>query len=76
MRPVVATLALLCCTSIYAAVPAPADTPYPGTLKLHVDATDLDHRVFRVHEEIPAAPGATEPLAETSKRWSRECRLS
>ena len=38
--------------------PPPADTPYAGTLKLHVDATDLDHRVFRVHEEIPAQPGA------------------
>ena len=39
-------------------IPPPADTPYAGTLKLHVDATDLDHRVFRVHEEIPAQPGA------------------
>ncbi|MBS0582337.1 MAG: M61 family metallopeptidase [Proteobacteria bacterium] len=51
-------LALVLSGTAHAAVPAPADTPYAGTLKLHVDATDLDHRVFRVREEIPAAPGA------------------
>ena len=39
-------------------VPAPKDVPYPGVIQLHVDATDLDHRVFRVRESIPvAAPG-------------------
>jgi predicted metalloprotease with PDZ domain len=38
--------------------PAPADLEYPGTLKLAVDATDLDHRIFRVHEEIPVSGGA------------------
>src|SRR5690348_1469335 len=38
--------------------PAPADVDYPGTLKLAVDATDIDHRVFRVREEIPVAAGA------------------
>ena len=33
-----------------------ADTPYPGgELKLHVDATDIAHRIFKVHEEIPVA---------------------
>lgn len=48
----------LSCTAYAAELPPPSDTPYPGTLKLHVDATDLDHRVFRVHEEIPAKPGA------------------
>lgn len=41
-------------------VPAPKDVPYPGVIQLHVDATDLDHRVFRVRESIPvAAPGRT-----------------
>ena len=48
----------LSCTAYAAELPPPSDTPYPGTLKLHVDATDLDHRVFRVREEIPAKPGA------------------
>jgi len=45
-------------TAHAADIPPPADTPYAGTLKLHVDATDLDHRIFRAHEEIPAKPGA------------------
>ncbi|MEO7432707.1 MAG: peptidase M61 [Dokdonella sp.] len=39
------------------AIPAVADVAYPGTLKLSVDATDLDHRIFRVHEEIPVSAG-------------------
>ena len=39
-------------------VPAPVDTPYPGTLKLSVDATDTVRAIFRVHETVPvAAPG-------------------
>ncbi len=36
----------------------PADTPYPGTIALHVDATDLTQGIFRVHEVIPVQPGA------------------
>lgn len=37
-------------------LPSIADTPYPGgELKLHVDATDIAHRIFKVHEEIPVA---------------------
>jgi hypothetical protein len=34
-------------------VPAPQDVPYQGTLKISVDATDLAHRIFRVHEVVP-----------------------
>ncbi len=41
----------------HADVAAPADVAYPGTLTLHVDATDLDRRIFRVHEEIPVVAG-------------------
>ncbi len=33
----------------------PQDTAYPGLLKVHVDASDLDHHIFRVHETIPVA---------------------
>ncbi|WP_425493744.1 M61 family metallopeptidase [Dyella silvatica] len=39
-------------------VPAPQDVPFEGTLKIHVDATDIARRVFRVHEVIPAQAGA------------------
>lgn len=38
-------------------VPPPADVAYPGTIRLQVDATDIQRRIFRVHEEIPVAPG-------------------
>ena len=33
------------------------DIPFPGTLQLSVDATDLDRRIFRVHETIPVQGG-------------------
>ncbi|MBO9713072.1 peptidase M61 [Sphingomonas sp.] len=36
-------------------IPSPRDTAYPGTMKLDVDATDLDHGIFRVKQEIPVA---------------------
>ena len=39
-------------------VPPPQDTPYTGTLKLHVDANDTAQGIFRVHETIPVKPGA------------------
>ncbi len=38
-------------------IPAPQDTPYPGTIKLDVDATDIDHRIFRIKETIPVKAG-------------------
>ena len=38
-----------------APIPAPRDEAYPGTIKLAVDATDIDHRIYKVHEEIPVA---------------------
>ena len=42
-----------------APIEAPQDKPYPGTLKLSVDATDLDRRIFRVRETVPVAgPGS------------------
>jgi predicted metalloprotease with PDZ domain len=39
-------------------VAAPRDVPYPGTIRLAVDATDVQRRIFRVRETIPVAgPG-------------------
>ena len=41
-----------------APTPMPRDVPYPGTLTLHVDATDTTRGIFRVRETIPVAgPG-------------------
>ena len=36
-------------------IPAPRDTPYPGTITLKIDATDTDRGIFRVHETVPVA---------------------
>ena len=35
----------------------PQDTPYPGTLLIHVDASDTRQGIFRVHETIPVTAG-------------------
>jgi predicted metalloprotease with PDZ domain len=35
----------------------PQDTPYPGTIAIHVDATDTSQGIFRVHETIPVQAG-------------------
>ncbi|HKZ10806.1 MAG TPA: peptidase M61 [Rhodanobacteraceae bacterium] len=35
----------------------PQDTPYPGTLQIHVDASDTRQGIFRVHETIPVQAG-------------------
>ncbi|HET7664337.1 MAG TPA: peptidase M61 [Rhodanobacteraceae bacterium] len=41
-------------------LPVPQNVAYPyGTLKIHVDATDLAHRIFQVHETIPVKPGSS-----------------
>ncbi|MEO8161202.1 MAG: peptidase M61, partial [Arenimonas sp.] len=43
-----------------------SDQAYPGQLQLRVDATDLAHRVFTVHETIPVTPG---PLRLYYPQW-------
>ncbi len=45
---------------------APRDVPYPGTITLRVDATDVSRRIFRVHETIPVKPG---PLVLQYAKW-------
>lgn len=40
-------------------VPAPQDLPYPGTIALQLDVTNLAQRIFQVHEHIPV----NQPLA-------------
>jgi predicted metalloprotease with PDZ domain len=48
------------------AIPAIGTTPYPGTLTLQVDATDLDRKIFRVKESVPVQAG---PLTLFYPRW-------
>jgi predicted metalloprotease with PDZ domain len=40
-----------------AAITAPRDVPYPGTIRLNVDATDIERRIFRVRETVPVRGG-------------------
>ena len=47
-------------------LPAPVDRPYLGPIVVSVDATDLDRRIVRVRQTLPAAPG---PLVLLYPRW-------
>ncbi len=66
LRAAVAVSALLLAASIPAValadaadahIPPPQDTPYPGTITIHVDATDTAQGIFRVQETVPVTPG-------------------
>ncbi|WP_322964788.1 M61 family metallopeptidase [Sphingomonas fuzhouensis] len=48
-------------------IPAAVDTPYPGTIKLVVDATDTNRGIFRVKETIPVAKAG--PMALLFPKW-------
>lgn len=55
-------LAVLCALAATAhaqqsSTPAPQDIPYPGTLRVEVDATDLRRRIFSVRQTLPVKPG-------------------
>ena len=39
-------------------IPAPRDEPYPGVIKLAVDATDIARHIFQVRETIPVQGGS------------------
>jgi predicted metalloprotease with PDZ domain len=69
MRPILVAALLACSAAASAQLPAnftratpspkidtipPArDIPYPGTIQLHVDATDILRRIFTVREHVP-----------------------
>ncbi|MEO6228150.1 MAG: M61 family peptidase, partial [Thermomonas sp.] len=48
---------LLAATASAQEIPPPRDVPYPGTIKLEVDATNLAQRIFRVKQTIPVQAG-------------------
>jgi predicted metalloprotease with PDZ domain len=48
-------------------IPAARDVPRPGTIKLAVDATDVNRGIFQVTEIIPV--GADGPLTLLYPRW-------
>ena len=47
-------------------IPPARDIPYPGTIRLAVDATDIVHAIFQVKESIPVRPG---PLTLLYPQW-------
>lgn len=61
------------------AIAPPVDTPYPGVISLHVDITDVAHRVYNISEHIPVTgrkltllypqwiPGAHSPTGPIAK---------
>ncbi|HTA66464.1 MAG TPA: hypothetical protein VK753_13275 [Xanthomonadaceae bacterium] len=60
------SLLFLAIAAAHAEVPAPVDTPYPGTIAINVDATDLAQRIFRVKQVVPVQPG---PLTLLLPQW-------
>jgi predicted metalloprotease with PDZ domain len=53
--------------AVQSAIPAPRDLPYPGTLRLEIDASDTSRGIYRVVETIPVAgPG---PLTLLYPEW-------
>ena len=63
MKRIVTTLGILFAAFNAGAANTPAaSAPYPGTITLAVDLRDTAHKVFRVQEFIPAAPGSMDLL--------------
>ncbi|WP_414694841.1 M61 family metallopeptidase [Pinirhizobacter sp.] len=62
----VALIGLGAATASQADVAPPQDIAFNGTIKVVVDATDLDRRIFRVKETIPAKPG---PMTLLFPQW-------
>ncbi|MBQ5940223.1 M61 family metallopeptidase [Massilia sp. AB1] len=50
-----------------AAVPAVGNQPYPGTIAVKVDATNLSQQIFRMQMAIPVQPG---PLTLLYPQWA------
>ena len=50
-----------------AEIAAPKDVAYPGTIRLHVDATDTDRHIYRVRQTIPVP--AAGPMTLLFPRW-------
>ena len=59
-------LALALAFPAHAAVPAPSDQPYPGTIVLKVDATNLSQQIFRMRMTVPVKPG---PMTFLYPQW-------
>ncbi|MBV8666283.1 MAG: M61 family metallopeptidase [Burkholderiaceae bacterium] len=54
---IAALLASAAVQTAFAKIPDPVDQPYLGTIELKVDATNVDQKIFQVHEHIPVKGG-------------------
>lgn len=68
MKRLLASIALAAAAGATSAqaIPAVGDQPYPGTMTLQVDLTDLDRKIFRATQSLPVHPG---PLVLYYPRW-------
>ncbi len=48
-------------------IPVARDVPYPGTMVLRIDATDLDQNIFKVEQTIPVAKAG--PMTLLFPQW-------
>lgn len=48
-------------------IPAPKDAPYPGIIKLVIDASDTAQGIFKAHETIPVATAG--PMVLLFPKW-------
>lgn len=63
------TLALAIALALPASaqVPAVGNAPYPGTIALHVDASNLSQQIFRMRLSMPVQPG---PMTLLYPQWA------
>jgi predicted metalloprotease with PDZ domain len=54
------------CMCLAQEVPKPVDRNYPGIIELHVDATNVAQKIFKMHERIPVKPG---PITLLYPQW-------
>lgn len=67
LRRVYRTFAFVALAAPVLAQPVePLDQPFPGTIALSADLSDVAHKIFRIHEIIPAKPG---PMALHYPKW-------
>jgi predicted metalloprotease with PDZ domain len=50
-------------------IPAPKDTPYPGTTRINVDATDTVQGIFKVEQTLPLPPGTSGRFTLLFPNW-------
>lgn len=66
LRAAILSALLFTTAGAHAQTPPPKDIPFPGTLRIDVDARDIGRRIFKVKATIPAQPG---PLTLLYPQW-------